>query len=136
MTFIEVHINEDGRALEKLIGDAYMSLYQEAFPGLRFGQVIVWKGRMFQELQLLESSHAFAHEERIFHSWNLPDDRARMQVGSIQGDVFTTPPDSAGKLAARVKEGGRCGREHTVKPFHYSNFDHEVQPQRPNRFTE
>ena len=56
MTFIEVHVNENGLALEKLIGDAYMSLYQETPPSLRFGRIIVWKERMFQELQFPKGS--------------------------------------------------------------------------------
>ena len=125
MTFIEVQINEDGQALEKLIGDAYMSVYQEAPPSFRFGRIIVWKGRLFQELQFPNSSDAFNLEDRIFRAWTLPDDRARMQVGSIQGEVFTTPPDAGGEPAARVKEAGRCGREYAVRPFHYSDFVHE-----------
>jgi hypothetical protein len=52
MTFIEVHINEDGSVLEKLIKDAHLAIYRESLPSVGFGRVIVWNGRMFQELQL------------------------------------------------------------------------------------
>jgi hypothetical protein len=120
MTFIEVHVNEDGLALEKLIGDAYRFIYQESPPGFRLGRIIVWQGRMFQELQFPKGADALNNEDRIFGAWTLPHGRARMQVGSIQGEVFTTPPDAGGELAARVKEGGRCGREYTVRQLHYA----------------
>jgi hypothetical protein len=127
VTFIEVHVNEDQSVLEQLIRDAYKSIYQKAPPSVRFGRVIVWSGRMFQQLELSTDSnaHAFEYEDRVFRCWSLPDDRARVQVGSIQGDVFTTPPEAKGELAARIKEGGRCGRVYMVKPFQYSDFHHE-----------
>ena len=126
MTFIEVHINEDESALEKLIKDAYTTIYHEATPSIRFGRVIVWQGRMFQELQLPKVADLFSHEDRIFRSWKLPDGRARMQLGSTRGEVFTTPPDAGNGLAARIKEGGRCGKEYVVRPFHYSDYHDEA----------
>ena len=127
MTFIEVHSNEDESALEKLIGDAYRAIYRQAPPSVRFGRVIVWKGRMFQELHLPKGADSFSHADRIFRSWNLPDDRARMQIGSTRGEVFTMPPDAGDELTARIKEGGRCGKEYVVRPFHYSDYRDEAR---------
>src|SRR5688572_30565397 len=102
MTFIEVHLNEDESILEQLIRDAYTSVYQEAAPRVGFGRVIVWRGRMFQQMKL-----PIEYEDGVFRSWTLPTDRARVQVGSMRGEVFTTPPEANGELAARIKEGGR-----------------------------
>src|SRR5207244_2413426 len=56
----------------------------------------------------------FEYEDRVFRCWSLPTDRTRVQVGSIQGEVFTSPPEAKGGLAARIKEAGRCGREYVV----------------------
>ena len=122
MTFIEVHVNEDQSALEKLVKDAYSSIgYPEGLPSFRFGRVIVWQGRMFQQLEV-----SLEFEDRIFHLWTLPADRARVQIGSIRGEVFTTPPEVEGEPAARIKEGGRCGQEYLTKPFYYSGYDHDA----------
>jgi hypothetical protein len=120
VTFIEVHINEDQHVLETLIRDAYTSIYQETLPSFRFGRVIVWQGRLFQQLEI-----ALEYEDSLLRAWTLPRDRARIQVGSVRGEVFTTPPEAEGEPAARIKEGGRCGQEYTVKPFHYSAYDDE-----------
>lgn len=122
MTFIEVHISEDQSRLEKLIRDAYSSVgYPEGLPSFRFGRLIVWQGRMFQQLEI-----SLQFEDRIFRMGTLPADRTRVQVGSIRGEVFTTPPDSVGEPAARVQEGGGCGREYLVRPFHCSDYDHDA----------
>ena len=129
MTFIEVHINEDKSALGKLIMDAYTATYRQippSPPSVGFGRVIVWENRIFQELKLRKGPDSFTHEERIFRSRNLPDDRARMQVGSIRGEVFTTPPDTGDELAARIKEGGRCGKEYVVRQFSCSDYHAEA----------
>ncbi len=128
MTFIEVHINEDEPALERLIKDAYMAIYRQTLPSVGFGRVIVWNGRVFQELELpKEATPDFIScEDRILRCWNLPDDRARMQVGSMRGQVFTTPPEGGNELAARIKEGGRCGREYIVRAFHYYDYHGEA----------
>ena len=126
MTFIEVQIIEDLSTLEKLLREAYESIYQVDLPSFRFGRVIVWQGRMFQALELSPDSTAFEYEDRLFRTWRLPPGRARMQVGSIRGEVFTTPPEAEGETAARIKEGGRCGREYVVRPFHYSAYDRET----------
>jgi hypothetical protein len=126
VTFIEVHINEDQSVLEKLIRDAYTSIYREALPSFRFRRVIVWQGRLFQQLEISSDNNALEYEDRLLRAWTLPTDRARIQVGSIRSEVFTTPPEAAGEPAARIKEGGRCGQEYTVKPFHYSDYDHEA----------
>ena len=120
MTFIEVRINEDESALEKLIKDAYMAIYRESLPSVGFGRVIVWNGRMFQELQL-----PIGYEDSVIRCWNLPDDRARVQVGSIRGEVFTTPPEIGDELSARIREGGRCAPAYVVRPFQYSDFHDE-----------
>ena len=122
MTFIEVHINEDRVVLEKLIRDAYAAIQGEALPGFRFGRVIVWEGRMFQQVELAAGPEALASEERFFQIWGLPQGRARIQVGSVRGEVFTTPPEAEGEPAARIKEGGRCAPESMVKPFRYSDY--------------
>jgi hypothetical protein len=126
VTFIEVHLNEDQSVLEKLIRDAYMSIYQEALPSVCFGRVIVWRGRMFQQLELSDDSNALEFEDRVFRCWNLPADRTRVQLGSIQGEVFTSPPEAKGEPAARIHEAGRCGREYMVKPLHSTDYDHEA----------
>ena len=121
MTFIEVHVNEDQSALEKLVREAYSSIgYPMDLPGFRFGRIIVWQGRMFQQLEI-----SLEFEDWIYRLWSLPADRARVQVGSIRGEVFTTPPEAEGELAARIKEGGKCGREYLVRPFHCSDYDHD-----------
>ncbi len=73
---------------------------------------------MFQQLEV-----SLEFEDLIFRLWTLPADKARVQVGSTRGKVFTTPPEVAGEPAARIKEGGRCGREYMVKPFHYSDYE-------------
>lgn len=122
MTLIEVHVNEDQAEFEKLVRDAYSSIgYPEALPSFRFGRVIIWQGRIFQQLEI-----SLEFEDRIFRLWTLPADRTRVQVGSMRGEVFTTPPESEGEPAARIKEGGRCGREYLVRPFHCSDYDHNA----------
>jgi hypothetical protein len=122
MTLIEVHHNEDQSGLEKLVRDAYSSIgYPERLPSFRFGRVIVWQGRMFQQLEV-----PIRFEDWIFRLWTLPSDRARVQVGSMRGEVFTTPPEVDGEPTARVKEGGRCGREYLVRPFHCSDYDRDA----------
>jgi hypothetical protein len=126
MIFIEVHFNEDQRALEKLVLDAYMGQWAQVQPGpppLGFGRVILWSGRMFQELQIPKGLESCAFEDLLFKCSSLP--RARMQVGSMSGEVFTTPPENEDELAARICEGGRCGREYMVRPFHYGDFHDE-----------
>jgi len=118
MTLIEVHLNEDQPTLEKLVRGAYSAIgFPEELPGFRFGRVIVWQGRLFQQLEI-----SLEFEDRIFGLWTLPADRARVQVGSTRGAVFTTPPEVAGQLSARFQEGGRCGRAYRVNPFHYSDY--------------
>jgi len=127
MTFIEVGVNEDYSALEELItkaSKACTAIYHKAPPSFRFGRVIVWQGRLFQQLELSADSNALAYEDEVFRTWSLSAGRARVQVGSIKGEVFTSPPEAKGELAARIKEGGRCGREYMVKPFHYSDCEH------------
>src|SRR5687767_423978 len=105
MTFIEVHLNEDQSALERLVRDAYSSIgFPKELPSFRFGRVIVWQGRMFQQLEI-----PVEFEDWIFRLWTLPADRARAQVGSFRCGVFTTPPEVEGEPAARISEGGRCG---------------------------
>jgi hypothetical protein len=130
MTFIEVQINEDLPALEKLLREAYGSIYRVDLPSFRFGRVIVWQGRMFQALELSPDSTAFESEDRLFRTWRLPPGRARVQVGSIRGEVFTTPPEVDGEPAARIQEGGKCGREYVVRPFDYSDYDRTAYPGR------
>jgi hypothetical protein len=122
MTFIEVRINEDEPALAKEISDAYVAVYNIAPPDVRFGRVIVWNGRLFQEILLPETPASFEDEDRIFRAWKLPNNRARLQLGSARGGVFTTPPNTGEELVARIKEGGRCGKEYTVQPFHCSDY--------------
>ena len=130
MTFIEVHVNEDESLLEGVIQDCYTAIYRQALPSIAFGCVIVWEGRMFQELRFSKRAGPdfTSYEDRILRLWNVPDDRARMQLGSIRGEVFTTPPDAGRELAARIKEGGRCGKEYLVRPFRY--YDHHSVPKR------
>jgi len=125
MTFIEVHINEDESALEKLIKDAYTAIYRHSLSSVGLGRVIVWKGRLFQELQLPKPAEFGSYEDRVIRCWNLPEGRARLQLGSIRGEVFTTPPDAGDELVARIREAGRCGKEYVVRPFHYSENPHE-----------
>lgn len=125
MTFIEVQINEDLPALEKLLREASQLMYLVDLPKFCFGRVIVWQGRMFQELELKVDS-PFEWENRLFKTWSLPSDRARVQIGSVRGEVFTIPPEKDGESAARIKEGGRCGREYLVRPFYYSDYDREA----------
>ena len=127
MTFIEVHLNEDQRALEKLVLDSYIAKWAQVQPVLsllRFGRVILWSGRMFQELRLAQGPESCAFEDRLFMCSSLA--RARMQVGSMSGEVFTTPPETEDELAARVCEGGRCGREYVVRPFHFDDFHNDL----------
>ena len=122
MTLIEVHVNEDQSGLEQLVRDAYSSIgYPETLPSFQFGRVIIWQGRMFQQLEI-----SLKFEDLIFGLWNLPADRTRVQVGSMRGEVFTTPPEAGCEPAARIKEGGRCGREYLVRPFHCSGYDRDA----------
>jgi hypothetical protein len=126
MTFIEVHLNEDQRALEKLVLDSYAPQWAEVepdLPPLGFGRVVLWSGRMFQELHLPKGPKSCTFEDLLFRCSSLP--RALMQVGSMSGEVFTTPPEAERELAARIREGGRCGREYMVRPFHYRDFRDE-----------
>jgi hypothetical protein len=136
VTFIEVHINEDESVLEKVIRDAHASLWAEhsaparhpcgILAEFRFGRVIVWQGRMFQQLEFshrgntLTVENPIPDEEKVFGLWKLP--RARIQVGSMQSEVFTTPPEAEGEPAARIKEGGECEPEYLVRPFYYSDY--------------
>jgi hypothetical protein len=128
VTLIEVHINEDESRLGKLIKDSYTAIYQQALPNVAFGRVIVWNGRMFQELKPPNGTDPdfISYEDRLLHCWNLPRDRARMQLGSVRGEIFTTPPETGNELAARIKEGGRCGKEYMVRPFRY--YDYHCDP--------
>ena len=122
MTFIQVDVNEDESALERLLRDAYSSIgFPQELPSFRFGRVIVWQRRMFQQLEI-----SLEFEDSIFRLWTLPAERARVQIGSFRGEVFTTPPEVGGEPAARVKEGGRCGREYMVRPFHYLDYDRDA----------
>jgi len=123
MTFIEVHPNENEIALEKAIQHAYTAMYKETAPSIRFGRIIIWQGRMFQQLELSPVSNAFQYEDKVFHTWTLPAGRGRIQVGSIRGAIFTTPAEAEGVLSARIKEGGRCAPEYNVTPFHYSYYE-------------
>jgi hypothetical protein len=76
---------------------------------------------MFQQLEI-----SLEFEDQIFRLWTLPADRTRVEVGSMRGEVFTTRPEAECEAAARIKEGGRCGREYLVRPFHCSDYDHYV----------
>jgi hypothetical protein len=125
VTFIEVHINEDYSELEKSIRDAHTSRFKKAAPSVRFGRVIVWQGRMFQQLEFSGGWNALEHEDKIFCSWGPALDRARIQLGSIRGGVFTTPAEAEGEPAARIREGRRCGGENVVQPFYYLDYDHD-----------
>jgi hypothetical protein len=119
MTLIEVHVNEDHPELKQLVRDAYSSIgYPQTLPSFRLGRVIIWQGRMFQQVEI-----SIECEDLIFRLWNLPVNRARIQVGSMRGEVFSTPPQAECEPAARIKEGGRCGREYLVRPFYCSDYD-------------
>jgi len=120
MIFIEYFIGDDELALEKLIKDSSIG---RATGVLHFGKLIIWKHRSFREL-CLSGTNAFEQEDAIFNNWQLP--RVRLMVGNFRGDVFTTPPDQRSNLAARVKEGGRCGSEYFVRLFHYTDDDPEA----------
>lgn len=128
MTFIEVHINEDLAALEKAVREICESCFpddvpEKQLPGFRFGRVIVWQGRMFQQVEI-----SIAHEDRIFSDlWRLTPGRARIQVGSMRGEVFTTPPEAGDEPAARVVEGGRCAPSYMARPFHCLDDDRGEQ---------
>jgi hypothetical protein len=120
MMFIEVRVDDDHALLEPLVREAHRTTgFPEVLPNFRFGRVIVWQGRMFQQLETSPEA-----EDWIFRLCTLPAGRAKVQVGSIRGEVFTTPPEVEGEPAARIKEGGRCGREYMVRPFHYSDDGH------------
>ena len=124
MTFIEVNPKEDSSVLGLLIKDAHMAIYQDALPDVHFGRIIVWEGRMFRQLEFSSGPNGLEYEERIFRTWKLP--RARVMAGSVEGAVFTTPAEARGEPAARIQEGGRCGREYMVKPFYYSDYEAEA----------
>ena len=126
MTFVEIHANEAEPEIEKLVTDAYASTYHEAAPVVRLGKTIRWDGRMFRELCLPSGSMTLQHEDMIFHAAMMPHDRARIKIGSIQGEVFTTPPTSGGDVAARFIDCGRCRPETTIRPFYYSAYDPEA----------
>jgi hypothetical protein len=123
MTFIETYVNDDGVALVRMIRESYTAVHGVAPPILHLGRVIVWEGRVFRQLELSSGASILEFEDHLFKNWKLPGNRARIQVGSVEGEVFTTPPQEEGEPAARVKEGGRCGREYTVKPFLFSDYD-------------
>src|SRR5262245_26175711 len=108
--------------LERLIKESYTAMYDRTLPSVAFGRVIVCNGRLFQELKLPKSDYFFHYENEVFGCWKLPDDRARLQLGSTQGEVFTTPPETTNAMAARVKEGGRCAREYMVRPFRHYDY--------------
>ena len=127
MTFIEVHTGEDVPALRKIIKGAYAETYRQKLPTVRFGRVILWSGRMFQELKLPKQNapDLSSYEDKLLRCWKLPENRARMQLGSMRGEVFTTPPETGDELSARIREGGRCGREYVVRAFQYCDFHRE-----------
>ena len=127
MTFIEVHTNEDELALEEIIKGAYAEAYRQTLLSVGFGRVILWNGRMFQELKLPQGTDRdfCSYEDRVLGCWKLPEHRARMQLGSVRGAVFTTPPEIGEVLSARIREGGRCAREYGIRPFQYSDFHAE-----------
>ena len=86
MTFIEARANDNEHTLKRMIADAYTALYNESPPAVRFGRTIVWEGRTFQLMEFGANSEGVQNEERVFRCWML--ERARMQVGSVQGFVF------------------------------------------------
>jgi hypothetical protein len=126
MIFVEVQTNESESAVERVIADAYTATYEETPPVVHFGRVIVWKGRYFRELSFAPDSDPLLREDMIFRSLNMPLGKARILVGAFQGEVFNTPPAAGRELAARVKEGGQCGREYILRPFHYSSSEPEA----------
>jgi len=120
MTFIEVHIKEDEHDLEKLIKDSYVPTHGETAPVVRLGRVILWERRTFRELSFPSDPHPLVQEDAIFRNFGIS--RARIMLGSFQGEVFTSPPAAGSEKAARVKECGRCGREYVVKPFPFCDY--------------
>jgi len=121
MTFIEVHIQEDELELEKLIKESYVPTHGETAPEVRLGRAILWERRTFRELRFPSDPQPLVQEDAIFRNIGIP--RTRILLGSFQGEVFTSPPAAGSEQAARVKEGGRCGREYVVKPFRFCDYE-------------
>jgi hypothetical protein len=117
MIFIEVQVSDDRGELEQSIRAAFSAVYGEHLPEVQFGRVIAWQGRSFQQIEFAGPEAIGCEEEEFFRLWKLP--RARLQLGSVRGIVFTTPPEEDGQLCARIREGGRCAPEYSVTPFHY-----------------
>ena len=116
MLFIESPEDDDELALLGLIQDAHDPVEGGPAPVVSLGRAMHWNRRRFRELCLTGiPTRKLEQEDSLHRNWRLP--RARLLLGSCAGDVFTTPPVVGQELAARVKEGGRCGRESMVRPF-------------------
>lgn len=120
MTFIECYPSDDWVALARSIREAYAAVHGESLPFLSFGREIEWNGRRFRQLELSNGGNILGFEDGIYRMWKF--DRARILIGSVKEDVFTSPPQQGEEAAARLKEGGRCGRESMVKPFLYAEL--------------
>ena len=119
MLYVEVHINEDLVALRAQIDEAYVAQTKEVPPLFQMGDVIVWDGRLLQRIEFQSKARALEHENSFLGCSLLR--RARVQVGSMNGEVFMVPPQDVGRLAARVTEAG-ASAEYLIHPFQYSAY--------------
>ena len=120
MTFIEIDDGADELTFKHALVGAYDALYHRTPPSVSFGRTIVWQGRKFRHVEFGVGAAALEDEEQFYRCWKLP--QARLQLGSVAGIVFTTPPQAGAELAGRIKEGGRCGREYKVVPLEYADL--------------
>jgi hypothetical protein len=118
MTFIECFPGEDDSALSQAAQEASTSVFPGGFPVIGFGRLIEWKDRLFREVRVaVGSDMPLQAEECLFLTFVKNRKRATIQLGSMNGIAFQTPPSPGAEIIARVIDQGRHS---TVSPFIYA----------------
>jgi hypothetical protein len=119
MTFIESFPNETEAEISDGLRQAYLSSYgDEVLCAFKLGQAIVWRSRTFRELivSAAKIEEQLLCEDRLFHSFQMSQGRATLQVGGYNGFIFHSPPSSGEEAVGRVIEHGY---ESDVRPLVY-----------------
>ncbi|HZR21520.1 MAG TPA: hypothetical protein VFE51_29835 [Verrucomicrobiae bacterium] len=117
MTFVECFPGEMDAILLQAVKETYLSTFRGACPIINFGRLIEWKERMFREVLVAAEGHQrLLQEDYIFHSFVKDGKRAAVQLGSLNGAAFQTPPLPGAENIALLIEGGRQSR---ISPFIY-----------------
>src|SRR5689334_1420112 len=119
MLYVEVCVNTDLVALKTQITEAYTARTLEVAPRFEMAEVIIWDGRLWQRIEFREESPALEYENALLQCSLLR--MGRLQVGTMNGEVFLTPPEDVMNMAARVVAGGDSV-ENVIYPFRCSPY--------------